>query len=197
MNINGINMMLTEQLIDESIIPMNMNWRAGIGTNVENPNMHMNLKPRQGSVNSPWNVEDPLLPGQEDLWDGGIRLTYSKDNKNNVPLGQVPPSFYQDLMHQIEADVKDIQDSFDGKTLDTRTTMEYRDKLKKACLGIKRKYGQFLNDGFYNDLYYKCLNEYNSQFANHKLGCNPTIEFIDADKKIYANPLLIYQYFQL
>jgi len=29
------------------------------------------------------------------------------------------------------------------------------------------------------------------------LGCNPTIEFIDANKKIYANPLLIYQYFQL
>ena len=27
--------MLTEQLIDEGIVPMNMGWRAGIGKNVD------------------------------------------------------------------------------------------------------------------------------------------------------------------
>jgi hypothetical protein len=196
--------MLTEQLIDESIVPMNLGWRAGIGQNVDSPttnlgpaNMHAQYRPNNGSVNSPWNQEDPLLPGKEDLWDGGIRLTYSKGNTNNVPLGQVPPSFYQDFMYEIESQVKDIQDSFKGRELDTRTSMEYRDKLKAACVGLKRRYGQYLNDGFYNDLYYKCMEKYNSDFANLKLGCNPTVEFIDANQNIYANPLLIYQYFQL
>ncbi len=197
--------MIIEQYIDEGIVPMNMGWRAGIGQNTDSmppmdwgaTNMHSQIQPRNGSVNSPWNQEDPLLPGKEDLWDGGIRLTYSKDNKNNVPVGQVPASFYQDLMYEIEGQVKDIQDSFDGKVLDTRTSMEYREKLKAACIGLKRRYAQFLNDGFYDSLYNKCVGEYNSQFANHKLGCNPTVEFIDADQKIYANPLLIYQYFQL
>lgn len=197
--------MLTEQLIDESIIPMNMGWRAGIGQNTDamSPmdwgptNIHSKIQPRNNSVNSPWNQEDPLLPGQEDLWDGGIRLTYSKDNKNNVSIGQVPPSFYQDFMYEIESQVKDIQDSFKGRELDTRTSMEYRDKLKAACLGLKRRYGQFLNDGFYDSLYNKCISEYNRDFANLRPGCNPTIEFIDANQNIYANPLLIYQYFQL
>lgn len=197
--------MITEQLIDESIIPMNMGWRAGIGQNTDSmppmdwssTNMHSQIQPRNNSVNSPWNQEDPLLPGQEDLWDGGIRLTYSKDNKNNVPIGQVPPSFYQDFMYEIESQVKDIQDSFKGKELDTRTSMEYRDKLKSICIGLKRRYGQFLNDGFYDSLYNKCVSEYNRDFANLRPGCNPTIEFIDANQNIYANPLLIYQYFQL
>lgn len=197
--------MLTEQLIDESIIPMNMGWRAGIGQNTDSmppmdcgpTNMHSQIQPRNNSVNSPWNQEDPLLPGQEDLWDGGIRLTYSKDNKNNVPIGQVPPSFYQDFMYEIESQVKDIQDSFKGRELDTRTSMEYRDKLKSVCVGLKRRYGQFLNDGFYDSLYNKCVSEYNRDFANLRPGCNPTIEFIDANQNIYANPLLIYQYFQL
>ena len=197
--------MLTEQLIDESIIPMNMGWRAGIGQNTDSmppmdfgpTNMHSQIQLRNNSVNSPWNQEDPLLPRQEDLWDGGIRLTYSKDNKNNVPIGQVPPSFYQDFMYEIESQVKDIQDSFKGRELDTRTSMEYRDKLKSVCVGLKRRYGQFLNDGFYDSLYNKCVSEYNRDFANLRPGCNPTIEFIDANQNIYANPLLIYQYFQL
>jgi len=196
--------MLTEQYIDESIIPMNMGWRAGIGqdrdyTSIsgQSVNMHSPVHPYQNSINSPYNMEDPLLPGREELWDGGIRLTYSKNNKNNVPLGEVPPSFYQDLMYQIESEVKDVQDSYNGKVLDSRTSFEYRDKLKKVCLGIKRKYGQYLNDKFYDNLYNKCMNEYNQEFANLKLGCNPTVEFIDAHQKIYANPLLIYQYFQL
>lgn len=180
--------MITEEYIDEGIIPMNMNWRAGIG---------QDIKPNNPSVNSPWNVENPNLPGQEDLWDGGIRLTYTKDNTNNVPLGEVPPSFYQDLMYQIESDVQDTIEHFSGKELNTRTSMDFRDELKRKCIGLKRKYGQFLNDGFYNDLYNKCMNEYNTDFQSLKNGINPTVEFVDAYQKIYPNPLLIYQYFQL
>ena len=84
--------MITEQYIDEGIVPMNMGWRAGIGQNTDSipsmdwgaTNIHSQIQPRNGSVNSPWNQEDPLLPGKEDLWDGGIRLTYSKDNTNKV-----------------------------------------------------------------------------------------------------------------
>ena len=197
--------MLTEQLIDESIIPMNMGWRAGIGQNTDSmppmdwgpTNMHSQIQPRNGSVNSPWNQDDPLLPGKEDLWDGGIRLTYSKDNKNNVPIGEVPPSFYQDLMYQIESDVQDTIEQFSGKELDTRTSMDFRNVLKNKCVSLKRRYAQFLNDGFYDSLYNKCVSEYNRDFANLKQGCNPTIEFIDVNQKIYPNPLLIYQYFQL
>ena len=200
--------MITEQLIDEGIVPYDMGWRAGIGKNVDIkqafnpmktniPNYHDTIKPYNQSVNSPWNQDDPLLPGREDLWDGGIKLTYSKDNSNNVQLGEVPPSFYQDLMYQIESDVQDTIHDFEGKELNSRTQFEFRDSLKKKCVGLKRKYGKYLNDGFMNDLYNKCMAEYKSDFEPLKNGINPTVEFVDAYKKIYPNPLLIYQYFQL
>lgn len=200
--------MITEDYIDEGVIPMNMNWRAGIGQDVDikqafnamknhDSTMHDTIKPYNTSVNSPWNQEDPLLPGKEDLYDGGIRLTYSKDNSNNVALGEVPPSFYQDLMYEIDTQVTDIQDSYDGKELDSNTQFEYRDRLKKACQNIKARYGKYLKQDFYDNLYNICMGEYNSNFAGLRNGVNPTVEFVDANKKIYANPLLIYQYFQL
>lgn len=200
--------MITEDKIDEGVIPMNMNWRAGIGQDVDikqafnsmKPNgasMHDQVRPNNFSVNSPWNQEDPLLPGQEDLYDGGIRLTYSKDNTNNVKLGEVPPSFYQDLMYEIDAQVTEVEDSYDGKELTSGVQMEYRNKLKNVCRGIKQKYGKYLNQNFYDNLYNICMSNYNGSFSQVRNGINPTVEFVDANQKIYANPLLVYQYFQL
>lgn len=200
--------MITEELIEEGIIPMDMTWRAGIGKDVDmkqafNPmkgmgaTCHDKVQPYNQSVNSPWNQDDPLLPGAEDLYDGGIKLTYSKDNSNNVSLGEVPPSFYQDLMYEIDTQISDIEDSFNGKELDANTILDYRTKLKNACRGIKARYGKYLNQKFYDDLYNTCMQSYNNQFGTLRPGVNPTVEFVDANKKIYANPLLVYQYFQL
>ena len=200
--------MITEDYIDEGIVPMNMSWRAGIGKNVDiqqtfqsmptnRANSHDSIKPYNQSVNSPWNGDDSLLPGNEELYDGGIRLTYSKDNTNNVPLGEVPPSFYQDLMYEIDSQVSEVEDSFNGKELNGGTSLEYRTKLKDTCRKIKAKYGKYFNQKFYGNLYDTCMRSYNSQFSSLRNGVNPTVEFVDANKKIYANPLLIYQYFQL
>jgi hypothetical protein len=100
-------------------------------------------------------------------------------------------------MYEIDAQVTEVEDSYDGKELTSGVQMEYRNKLKNVCRGIKQKYGKYLNQNFYDNLYNICMSNYNGSFSQVRNGINPTVEFVDANQKIYANPLLVYQYFQL
>ena len=169
--------MLNEQLLDESIIPMNMGWRAGIGQDIQNSQQQI----------SKFNQ-------QNDLYDGGIKLT-----RVNEPIKYpyVNIDLTEQLIPEIDIQVSDILKKYNNKNLDGRTLLNIKEELKRTCLNIKSKYRMYLNDGFYDRLYNQCKIAYEQNFITLKEDINALTEFIKINEELYVNPLLIYGYFQL
>lgn len=169
--------MLNEQLLDESIIPMNMGWRAGIGQDIQNSQQQI----------SNFNQ-------QNDLYDGGIKLT-----RVNEPIRYpyVNIDLTEQLIPEIDIQVSDILKKYNNKKLDGRTLLNIKEELKRTCLNIKSKYRMYLNDGFYDRLYNQCKMAYEQNFITLKEDINALTEFIKINEELYVNPLLIYGYFQL
>ena len=163
-------------MINEGIVPMNMNWRAGIGTNIQNQAQSIN--------NNQYN----------DLYDGGIKLT-----RVNEPIKYPYTNIdlTESLLPEIDTQVTDVLERYNHTELDGRTLLNIKEELKKTCLNIKSKYRMYLNDNFYNRLYEQCKRVYEQNFLTLKEGINALTEFIQIDGKLYGNPLLIYGYFQL
>ena len=169
--------MLNEQLLDESIIPMNMRWRAGIGKDIQNSQQQI----------SNFNQ-------QNDLYDGGIKLT-----RVNEPIKYpyVNIDLTEQLIPEIDIKVSDILKKYNNKKLDGRTLLNIKEEFKRTCLNIKSKYRMYLNDGFYDRLYNQCKIAYEQNFITLKEDINALTEFIKINEELYVNPLLIYGYFQL
>lgn len=169
--------MINEDYINEGIIPQNFNWRAGIGKDISNPQQH---------INNPYQ--------QDTLYDGGIKLT-----RNNEPIrypyGNVDLS--ESLLPEIDTQVTDVLEKYNGKELNGRTLLEIKEDLKKTCLNIKSKYKFYMNEGFYNKLYNQCKYAFEQDFSKLREDVNAMTEFIDIDGKLYGNPLLIYGFFQM
>lgn len=166
------------EFIDEGIIPMNMNWRAGIRTNIQNPQQHTSNFTQQ----------------QNDLYDGGIKLTRVNE-PIRYPYGNVDLS--EQLIPEIDTQVSDILKKYNSKELDGRTLLNIKEELKRTCLNIKSKYRMYLNEGFYNKLYNQCKMAYEQNFITLKEDINALTEFVNINGELYGNPLLIYGFFQL
>ena len=169
--------MLNEQLLDESIISMNMGWRAGIGKDIQNS--------QQQILN---------FNQQNDLYDGGIKLA-----RVNEPIKYpyVNIDLTEQLIPEIDIQVSDILKKYNNKNLDGRTLLNIKEELKRTCLNIKSKYRMYLNDGFYDRLYNQCKMAYEQNFITLKEDINAITEFIKINEELYVNPFLIYGYFQL
>lgn len=165
-------------IIDEGIIPMNMNWRAGIGKDIQNPQQHTSNFTQQ----------------QNDLYDGGIKLTRVNE-PIRYPYGNV--DLTEQLLPEIDTQVTEVLERYNHKELDGRMLLNIKEELKRTCLNIKSKYRMYMNEGFYNRLYNQCKIAYEQNFLTLKEGINALTEFIEIDGKLYGNPLLIYGYFQL
>ena len=164
-------------MIDEGIIPMNMNWRAGIGKDVQNPQQHISN-----------------FTQQNDLYDGGIKLTRVNE-PIKYPYANV--DLTEQLLPEIDAQVTEVLERYNHKELDGRTLLNIREELKRTCLNIKSKYRMYMNEGFYNRLYNQCKMAYEQNFVTLKEGINVMTEFVEINGELYGNPLLIYGYFQL
>ena len=169
--------MLNEQLLDESIISMNMGWRAGIGKDIQNS--------QQQILN---------FNQQNNLYDGGIKLA-----RVNEPIKYpyVNIDLTEQLIPEIDIQVSDILKKYNNKNLDGRTLLNIKEELKRTCLNIKSKYRMYLNDGFYDRLYNQCKMAYEQNFITLKEDINAITEFIKINEELYVNPFLIYGYFQL
>ena len=167
------------EFIDEGIIPMNMSWRAGIGTNIQNPQQH---------------TSNFMQQQQNDLYDDGIKLTRVNE-PIRYPYGNV--DLTEQLIPEIDTQVSDILKKYNGKELDGRTLLNIKEELKRTCLNIKSKYRMYLNEGFYNRLYNQCKMAYEQNFITLKEDINALTEFVNINGELYGNPLLIYGFFQL
>ena len=166
------------EFIDEGIIPMNMNWRAGIGKDIQNPQQHTSNFKQQ----------------QNDLYDGGIKLT--RANKViRYPYRNIDLS--EQLIPEIDTQVSDILKKYNNKILDGRTLLNIKEELKITCLNIKSKYKMYLNDDFYDRLYNQCKMAYEQNFITLKEDINALTEFVNINGELHGNPLLIYGFFQL
>lgn len=164
-------------MIDEGIIPMNMNWRAGIGKNVQNPQQQISN-----------------FTQQNDLYDGGIKLTRVNE-PIRYPYGNI--DLTEQLLPEIDTQVTEVLERYNHKELDGRTLLNIKEELKRTCLNIKSKYRMYMNEGFYNRLYNQCKMAYEQNFVTLKEGINVMTEFVEINGELYGNPLLIYGYFQL
>ena len=162
--------------IDEGIIPQNFNWRAGIGkdsTQVQQQNIYNN---------------------QEELYDGGIRLT----RENAIPKWPYANvNLTEQLLAEIDTQVTDAINKYRFEVLDTILTMKIKEELKQICFNIKSKYKMYMNEGFYNALYNQCKTAYEQNFVTLRDDINVLTEFVEIDGTLYGNPLLIYGYFQM
>lgn len=164
-------------MIDEGIIPMNMNWRAGIGKDVQNPQQQISN-----------------FTQQNDLYDGGIKLTRVNE-PIRYPYANV--DLTEQLLPEIDTQVTEVLERYNHKELDGRTLLNIKEELKRTCLNIKSKYRMYMNEGFYNRLYNQCKMTYEQNFVTLKEGINVMTEFVEINGELYGNPLLIYGYFQL
>lgn len=164
-------------MIDESVIPQNFNWRAGIGKDIQNPQQQISN-----------------FSQQDDLYDGGIKLTRTNEPVK-YPYGNV--DLTEQLIPEIDTQVSDILEKYVHSELNGRTLLNIKEELKQTCLNIKSKYRFYMNEGFYNSLYNQCKYAYDNEFSKLKEGINAMTEFVEIDGKLYGNPLLIYGYFQL
>lgn len=167
-----------EEILQEGIIPQGFNWRAGIGKDISQS---------QNQVNN------TLLNTQQDLYDGGIKLTRVNEPLK-YPYGDI--DITGTLIPEIDTQVSDVVEKYNGQHLDGKIMLNIKEELKKTCLNIKSKYRMYLNQNFYDTLYNQCNIAYND-FCKLKEGINSLTEFVEINGKIYGNPLLIYGYFQL
>lgn len=163
--------------IDESVIPMNMPWRAGIGKDIP------------GNIMTPREASDNTV-----LYDGGIRLTHKAENPTGLYKDELK-DIHNQLLYEIDTRVTDTIAQYNGKPLEMRTIMMIKDSLKKTCHDIRGKYRAYINTDFMNMLYDVCMNAYRTEFSKLRDNVDETKEFIEIDKVLYGNPLLIYQYF--
>jgi len=163
--------------IDEGIIPMNMNWRAGIGKDVQNPQQQISN-----------------FTQQNDLYDGGIKLTRVNE-PIRYPYGNI--DLTEQLLPEIDTQVTEVLERYNHKELDGRTLLNIKEELKRTCLNIKSKYRMYMDEGFYNRLYNQCKMAYEQNFVTLKEGINALTEFVEVNGELYGNPLLIYGYFQM
>ena len=163
--------------LNEGIIPQNFNWRAGIGKDISNPQQH---------ISNPYQ--------QDDLYDGGIKLTRINE-PIQWPYGNV--DLTEQLIPEIDTQVSSVLEKYICEQIDTALLISIKEEIKRVCLNIKSKYRMYMNENFYNRLYEQCRKAYEQNFVTLKEGINALTEFVVIDGNLYGNPLLIYGYFQL
>lgn len=174
----------TDKLITEaSIIPMNFNWRAGVGTNVPGTGVQ-----QSGHGFDPFDVG--FKPGHS--WDPKSASSESEMQRNKTNV-----QFVQSLIYEIDTNLTEICDKHKNDEPNVNTYNKVKSEMRQWFMNIYKKYKNNIGGDFMQILYNTCLQSYLNQWVMicGNLGINDIsgTEYVFSNKGIEINPFVAYQ----